>query len=1159
VAQGSVVFKAREATKRHDPQIEFINNTQLLISHWIEGNGGRRSVVWDVTTQAPVREISAPRYASTGELYRSQVVSPGGRYRFTTYDAGILIHDISTGIQVATIPLKSPVKGLHPEFVANALTADGKYLYLVTTYGANVASLRELDLSTGKMLERELDAASLTALRPQQPAAYTVRWLLEGNWLITNEAAINLRSGQIVGPLGFPKNYINQVLMLPGDQFLLNYVEVAARNSLISLTPLSVRADTATNVSAEYAALLAPPVVVKPPRAVAAKVDPDPTAPKKTPSAVPEKKLWKSVVDPLKDAKPMVPARQFAISPKTLDKYVTSERGGEFIGIVDEDLDRAQVLSLTTGNPVGVPFKYSHPEVDFAAVDPSGNYFATAIDSTLQITDTATGKVVRCEHPQQSAHCKYLNFAGNQQVAAAFGSGYEAELMLFGAADGKFTKRIILPRTNFISRDLGLCISPGGRYLAALDYGGLKIYDLQGDDGIQQAVLPFSSTKLNNVVFTCDGLQFSPDGTRLAAIYAQWTQPLICIWNMETGEPMVLRSSRVHNHLRTVTHSLRAPEFCWFPGGETLLLKGTILIDAKTAVPYWVLNQDNTTSILPVSSNSMLVIEDGKTEQLRALPLPADVSLARTAVRNSQAEVIWPLSNVNRTPPPIVDNKLVGAPITPDPLATPLRTEIMPFAKWKETEQLGGLEISPAGILAVLPTSTYIGGKPHIAGPLAPEFEPALETYELATGKRQFRIEVPERTRLLDISPDGSLVLTGDEFKEALRATTLYTRLDVWAPQLGKHALGWQPASPERDLLDAAQWAKFIDKRNVLVFHGDTLAPSGRYETHHKLTLWKLPACEAVFSLPATQAPCLSVNRKQFVDLSTGLIRDSFSGKALLQLARPSDSYAGLETFRIVTATFTADGRQLIGCTPGRTTSWIVTWDVSTGKILSELSIPPMEPRAICPLGTRGLLLLNGPGIYYQECLLVDLDRKQFVTRLYAHDVQTVGPDARYWRAESKFRQGYFVKGYDEADFDFTGPAPDYFVLKPGSRLAVEFQTNLPGGEKLRPLLDEKIAKAGHISDPSSSIKLVCTATRDRTVLRAEPPEIAVMMINFRLAIIDGSGAVAWEVKHQHAEEGPLAFDLVKWLDLHGSIPQRLFKREWEPLFPRVFLPPVKP
>lgn len=1147
VVTGKLAFQGEENIGSGDESIEFISPGKLLLAHGVQDTGLRRFAVWDIAKAQRTHEFLTPSPRPGGYLSGSHLVSPGGKLSVGGFQEAILVHDIASGELLGKVALPQAAGRTLPQrALASAMTLDGTKLHLVAAYQPDVVRLFTLDMTTGQFSARDLDASRFASVGKERLDLQVSPWLpSDGQWLVCGQAAVNLATGEIVGPLGLQPD--SSLVSLAEGKLLLGHMETGLQQSpAAALTPIAIQANAASQLAASVESLRPKPMVAeasKPkPDAPPSKAEPSPAT--ETSSASPPQRKWTPMVDPPADAKPLVPAKQYAMPLPRNARFVASQRGGRCVLVADGDQNTAQVLDLATGKPMGSPFPFPR-KTEVAAIDPAGVYVAFSGEKNeITIRAIESGESAVVQRPGTFVKCHFLEFAYDSQVVAAFEADHRTEVLVWKPQGGEPVKRIGLSaaRDDWGVRSTGLAISPGGRMLAALRHDGLTVYDLKGSSDGQAAVVPFANRKSQTIVFQCDGICFSPDGKRLAASYAQGQFDNITIWSMETGEPVVFRPSQQRNHLRTITHSDRGPRLHWFADGESLLYTGSILLDATTGCPYWVLSQD-AEIVLPLAAQSLLAVEEGTTPRLVAAALPKGVAAARAAVRSSPSEIVPPLSPLDPNPAPLAADALAGPPSV-DAMAAKLATG--PIRLMNDTPEVrpNRLAVSPAGVLAVEQVVNYIDtSRPVItAGPLTPERDVALETYDLASGKRLHRLSVPERSNLLDVSPDGSLLLTGDE----LYGSGGYSRLDVWAPRTGKHAAGWLPLPQETDFHDAVSWARFVDKRYVLVLG------------QQRLVCWQLPECRQMYAIASDAQPCLSANRKLLLERRSGLIRDSLSGKAFGKLEGvPSERLVSL-----LDAAFSADGKTITGVAAGNSSNTVVRWDAVSGKILSEFAIPPIQFMRVALIGDRGLLLLGHSSVSTHGGTLVDLEQKQAVSSHSASGVHGLSPDGSFWRTDFAIvdkNGAYFAQGFRQDDFAWPKlPSPPaYAVLAPGSKVAVEFQSGLPESARLKSLLDEKVKAAGLVVDSTAAAKIVFTANADRTVIQRTPTEVSIPVIVCRMAVIDASGKAAWESSDRRMQADSTPFDIVKWLESR-SLPGYLFHPDWKKQIPASEFPKLR-
>ncbi|HTN77695.1 MAG TPA: hypothetical protein VL096_20700, partial [Pirellulaceae bacterium] len=739
VSTGKLVMQAAEKIGRGEQTLEFLNNRELLIAHGVQDSSQRRYAIWDIEKQQRSREFTSP--ATSNYLSASHLVSPGGRWAIATSTSAIEVLDLTSGKLAGTAPLPLGANRTVPSrVVSSAMSVDGSQLYLVLQYGDKEAKLVTCDMTSGKLAVRPVDNARLTTFWDNDTVVWFSPWLVEDcNWIIGKQAAINIENGAIIGPLGLKREAT--VLSLPKNQIYVGHTPIdLVISPAAALTAITIKTDAAGNIAKDVESLRPKAVVVinnpKPKPLEPANNPPMPpvVAPADDPTNKPP--AWTATVDLMPGAKPLVAAKQFDVPIARNTRFITSDRGGNFIAVMDENEGQAQVLDLATGKAVGKRFAIPR-QAEMATIDPSGAYVAFSTDGDeLTIQAVQSGETARVKREGSFVDCHYLSFAADQKLVAAFENDHHIELLVYKPTGGEPEKRIALGSDNadWSVRNYGLTISPGGRYLAALSYRALEIYDLQGSAESQVAVVPFTNTRSQVITFQCDGIRFAPDGKRLAATYRQGQQDYITLWSMESGEPLVFRPSAKSNHLRTIEHSDYGPRLSWFEDNETLLYTGTMLLDAATACPYWVINQDDFASVLPLGSRGLLTITSGQDNRLAAVALPQEVSTARTAVRSSPAVNTPSLKAIAaRTAPPASEQ--IRRPPTPDGLTTGIPQRTVTLARFEKNSPPMRLAISPTGVLASELVVDFIDtSKPVItSGPLTPERDVTLELFDIAT------------------------------------------------------------------------------------------------------------------------------------------------------------------------------------------------------------------------------------------------------------------------------------------------------------------------------------------------------------------------------------------------------------------------------------------
>ncbi|HEX6985642.1 MAG TPA: hypothetical protein VF170_09705, partial [Planctomycetaceae bacterium] len=232
-----------------------------------------------------------------------------------------------------------------------------------------------------------------------------------------------------------------------------------------------------------------------------------------------------------------------------------------------------------------------------------------------------------------------------------------------------------------------------------------------------------------------------------------------------------------------------------------------------------------------------------------------------------------------------------------------------------------------------------------------------LDRYDLATGERVSKADLPDRAELVDISPDGTRALVRMTFGLApeSRPASTQTRLDVWelTEADGRHVVGWQPGARNEGGPAVPIGAAFLDGGRVA-----TLTDDGR------LTLWDLAGRKAVYTIESGgRGPLLTTPGRKYLAVFTGTTFAAFDAatgafRGLLTPPRPTLAAC-------LDAAFSPDGARLAAVLR-RPAQSILTWDVAAGRPEKEVD---------APLGLDRGLHFGSPGYLVAGGVLFDVDR----------------------------------------------------------------------------------------------------------------------------------------------------------------------------------------
>jgi hypothetical protein len=234
-----------------------------------------------------------------------------------------------------------------------------------------------------------------------------------------------------------------------------------------------------------------------------------------------------------------------------------------------------------------------------------------------------------------------------------------------------------------------------------------------------------------------------------------------------------------------------------------------------------------------------------------------------------------------------------------------------------------------------------------------------LQHVDLAQGKADAPIEVPDKVKPVDVDPSGKRMLARSDF---FVSGNVPAEVSVW--DLGgkkvKLVKRWSPHDPGNIHKTAPNFAQFLDSDHVLTS-----------EFPGRVAMWQVSGAKAVYRLEITNGgvPALSATRKYLAaPVNNSLyIFDSLTGKTLARLPGDPGVVSGLS--------FSTNGKQLASFSPQR----LMVWDLEKGELYRDIYFPtPLNTDHIDWLAD-GYVLLGGEK-------LLDLERR-IVLWQYQHDV----------------------------------------------------------------------------------------------------------------------------------------------------------------------------
>lgn len=758
-------------------------------------------------------------------------------------------------------------------------------------------------------------------------------------------------------------------------------------------------------------------------------------------SETPKDVGWSVEVDPPLESFTLFTGEKFASVPPVpgTAKLVVPAASSPFIALIAQVLGRGNgcgIVDLRTGRAAG-QLSLNAKLGSHHALSPDGRLVASTTEPNncgLAVWAVETGQAVYEYLPGQRGF-RFLAFSEPDRLIAVQDTWDEFTVLMIDPIRGNEIGQFKM-KGRGLGGESGLAISPGGRYLAAVYDGALHMHDLGNGQLVGRAPLP-SSFKADRVA---EGLAFSPDGTEIAAAMPHFRELQLCSWNVSTGQVTFERQYET-------SPAANVPGVTWYGGAvidwvpdkSAWLLEGHLLLDRKTGEKIWVFPETDSNPRKMIDGERMLWLSRrrGGDTELAIATVPKDkVVKVSEAVQAGGVGVDAALPPITRANTSSAQSLVLNEPIDswsvrPDPAITASKLPTKPVL----------FEASPGDLRQVRfsrDTSrvTLLRAVPPPGGALRIGAEPVgnmLEAYGFPTGRRQKEIPLPMFYYLMDVSPDGNLALMATFMAEPPQRD----RLDVWAFEQGRHAVGWRPYGDKEKVEDReVQYAAFVNHQHVV-----TLNKSG------DLVLWKLPECKAVYKAEYAE-PILAMSPggkylavKAVTDPVPRII-DAATGAPEGLLESP----AALEG--ILAVAFRRDGKMLAAVNRDA----VYTWSLEDGKLKAEVPLPTPGSGPARWSGD-GHLLMSGWG---GQRRLVDVDRRFVVWsyRLQGGCEANGSPDQRYWYAAEgqSTRQG---KVYGLLAVDVPSAAvrtrlegksiEELALIYPGSKVSVS--ASVPGDD----------------------------------------------------------------------------------------------------------------
>lgn len=1019
--------------------VDFAGSDRLF-AVWFDFQAGLVGHVWDLNSGRQVAQFPiAERTVCFGAG-----ASPGGRYGVVLTQRAVLAFDLSSGKPVGRIAHRAfpPNVTYQCQGLFFSPAGDQLAMHVSQVNGAD-ASVYVWDFATGRQIAH-FSLPSREELAKQWNVAPYYRgrnlaWTLDGRgWLLYGQLYLDHEQGRVVK--AYAKTAGLERVALTREEVIAVVQEGNTANFSLQRVGDTLP-EAATLADAGKAAEAPPPESFAPtetaPPAASnplTPVDPGELAPatpvaktetlRPAPSSAPTTSVngaaedplwpaplpWRAAPDPDPAAAEMALSRRLAIElPNSYSLHVP-HRPSRFLAVEPWSTHDYRLYDLSTGDKAGqipgdLDLAMRHP-----AISPDGKYLAGEMKDprgVVGVWSFATGMLVKqAALPREFRSSDWLAFCGPEKLVVVTTSDSRVQGLVWDLAADRETARFSTQHPLGTQDTLGgeyLALSPGGRYLAVLANLALHVFDLTTGEQVGRAPVPNPRAQSIHDRLEPVAVAFSPDGAEVAALYSILTyqRHYLTVWDFATGQTRLFRPYDDFNLVeRNSTRGYDGRPLVWAPDKSCLLYKGHVLLDRATGAPVWQFPQTEAGERLLLGLDRMVLpieADDEDRPWLRAIPL--DEAKLVAAIRKAR-------SSIGENTPPLKESDLAAAreimpdaqpapwSVLPDPGPAPAAVAKERIDLKQHFAPVSSVTLAPPSAGKVLVQRRFrhpsVGGIE--AGPLPWLWRSELEIYDLAAGRLDKELELPFRDVLLDVSADGSLLLTGEpEYSVAGQ----YNRLDVWAPQLGRtHAVGWRPTGPMPQSLDEViDGAFFIDKRHVL--------------THSaaRVVLWRLPECQAVYNIPdfgflrglsPTRKYVFGYHRDRGIE-----VREALTGALAGRLEPPPKTLHP----NLNAAEFRPDGQAIAAVMRWHGLMQVLVWDAATGRLTQEFETPEVHNKTSAPLQW-----LDQRYLLYDNEFLFDLEHQALAHRYqaekprYVYAEGEVGPYA--WLAHTSLGTG---------------------------------------------------------------------------------------------------------------------------------------------------------
>jgi len=794
--------------------------------------------------------------------------------------------------------------------------------------------------------------------------------------------------------------------------------------------------------------------------------------------------FWDAKADPLPAEFSLTEVGPLAIPLESTssDGVVYPDNGNRFIAVEIElgGNDGMQVWDLQERRPAGKFVEDPLSKASFTrfSLSSDGKYIAavafggtapTSGKGLIYVWDMDSGqKIHELEMPVQWTSIRPVKITVDNKLIGGISHGNtDHNIRVFDLATGNLEKKLAAA-----GRVEGAEVSPGGKYLATYD-DGLRIYEIESGKNVAQTSYDDD--------YNCKVISFSPNGKEILTIVDKYNETRFVVYDVDQGKLTATISKSVGFSSLIQTRQDRETVE-WLDGGAAWLVGGAQAFSSSSGAKVWSIPKEFDTSVKRlVLPGNQIVVADTRTRDDKLITFNMGDNLSEVAsVIDAGGEAVDTLlppikqfakqqvtaRSIGQSDGWPAGFRLATPSQSPGPLSSPMN--------------LGPGRISQAYVAAEAPIVVMSRGLSRVIQNTLKEKTVFIDSFDLNSGEKLNRLEIPKPAELFDLSPSGNVMLT--------RMGGEMSRLDLWRPRTGEHVIGFRPylhntvrpkisfGSGKQATPRYVDWARLVDDQHVLTYSSGSKT----------IDLWELPSLRLVYSLKSeSRMRVLTPLRDYLIVENSGQLAfiDTKQGNlaATLDYVGNRVGIGNANSSKASNVSFSPDHTKMAWVMQG--TGYLSIWDMSTGLRSFEGS-GGRHFSHVTFLSDR--YLLSGAG---STTSLFDLQREVCVWNYICPNMEYID-----WTPAGQVavlpdnRQDFFLAtielpdpGAIEAIEAQVSSDPANVILGPGSSIALDISISVADATKVREALTKLFTSRGVRVETGAPLKLVARTTSGKS------------------------------------------------------------------------------